>query len=378
MKLKPINTSINGKIKSLAVQADGKILVLGEFTKLRGNKRPGFGRLNPDGSLDTTFNIHTNGFIWSFAIQGDGKILIGGNFSEIAGEKRPFLARLNQDGTLDSSFHPFKPPFEFLFQSNKPLEFHFAGLIKVETIDVRKDGLIYFSIGGLNNLMIGWMTPAGKNISFLPHRKLGQDTDLSKQLGLMKMEVMAVVEQSDGKSIFAGKFNELIKEPKDCIFRLDRNGNLDKSYNTRTNTVSIWDIALLDDEKLLFSCNEDSFKLANTYLKRLNPDGSLDSSFSVHPNDSIFKITLGADGIIIIGGRFTTVNKKKCKYLGRLNSDGSVDATFIPAPNKPVNAIAIDENGKILVGGNFTKIGGENRERIARLNPNGEVDTSFI
>ncbi len=368
MNTKSHETSVNGKIKNIAVQVDGKILVQGDFTKLRGKKLPGFGRLNPDGSLDDTFDFHTDGSIWSFAIQRDGKILIGGNFSWISGEERPFIGRLNQDGSLDSSFYPFDNSFNHLTR----------GLTKVETIDVRNDGLIYFSMGGLKNLMIGWMTPNGENISFLPHRKLGQDTELSKQLGLMKMEVMAVIEQSDGKSIFAGKFNELIKEPKDCIFRLDRNGNMDKSYNPRTNTVSIWDIALLDDDKLLFSCNEDSFKLANTYLKKLNPDGYLDLSFSVHPNDSIFRIALGADSKIIIGGRFTKVNKKKCKYLGRLNSDGSVDATFIPAPNKQVNAIALDENGKILVGGNFTKIGGEKRERIACLNPDGTVDTSFI
>jgi uncharacterized delta-60 repeat protein len=367
MKSKSHATGVNGKIKNIAVQPDGKVLVQGDFTKLRGKKLPGFGRLNPDGSLDEAFSFHTDGTIWSFAVQRDGKILIGGNFSWISGEERPFLGRLNQDGSLDSSFYPFGTSYNHLTR----------GLTKVETIDVRSDGLIYFSMGGLKNLMIGWMDSTGENISFLSQKELGEETDLSKQLGLIKMELLATVEQSDGKSIFAGKFNELIKEPPDNIFRLNRDGNIDNSYNPRTNTVAIWDIALLGDDKLLFSCNEDSFKLVNTYIKKLNPDGYVDSSFSVQPNDSIFRILVEADEKILIGGRFTKVNKKRCKYLGRLNPDGSVDTSFNPGPNKMVHAITSDSDGKILVGGNFTKIGGEKRQRLARLNPDGTVDTSF-
>ena len=46
---------------SLAVQADGKIVVGGMFTTLGGQPRSYLGRLNSDGTLDTTFNPAPNG-----------------------------------------------------------------------------------------------------------------------------------------------------------------------------------------------------------------------------------------------------------------------------------------------------------------------------
>ena len=43
------------------MQADGKILVGGDFTTLAGQSRGCLGRLNADGSLDTTFTNGANG-----------------------------------------------------------------------------------------------------------------------------------------------------------------------------------------------------------------------------------------------------------------------------------------------------------------------------
>ena len=58
----------NGTVRALAVQADGKILVGGAFTTLGGGgtgttTRNYIGRLNADGSLDTSFNPGANSFV---------------------------------------------------------------------------------------------------------------------------------------------------------------------------------------------------------------------------------------------------------------------------------------------------------------------------
>ena len=45
----------NSTVLGLAVQPDGKIIACGWFEELGGQARPGIGRLNADGSLDTTF-----------------------------------------------------------------------------------------------------------------------------------------------------------------------------------------------------------------------------------------------------------------------------------------------------------------------------------
>ena len=103
-----------GGVYALAVQADGKILVGGVFSMLAGQVRAGIGRINSDGTLDTTFNpgagaTISSGF-YTLAVQADGRILVGGNFRYSVptpgGPSVNDLGRLNSDGTFDLTFKP--------------------------------------------------------------------------------------------------------------------------------------------------------------------------------------------------------------------------------------------------------------------------------
>ena len=93
------------EVISVALQADGKIVVGGGFKKLCGQPRLFIGRVNADGTLDSAFDPGADGGVQSLALQTDGKILVGGEFSTLCGQPRPFLGRLNADGTLDSAFN---------------------------------------------------------------------------------------------------------------------------------------------------------------------------------------------------------------------------------------------------------------------------------
>ena len=85
----------NSEVNSIAIQADGKILVGGDFTIIGGATRNYIARLNPDGSLDTDFNPNANSTVHCIAVQADGKILIGGVFNVISGVTRNCIARLS-------------------------------------------------------------------------------------------------------------------------------------------------------------------------------------------------------------------------------------------------------------------------------------------
>ncbi len=100
------NPNANNLVSALAVQADGKILVGGNFTTLGGSTRNRIARLNANGSLDTTFNPNANNIVSTLAVQADGKILVGGNFTTLGGSTRNQIARLNADGSLDTTFNP--------------------------------------------------------------------------------------------------------------------------------------------------------------------------------------------------------------------------------------------------------------------------------
>ena len=93
-------------VYSLGVEPDGQILVGGDFSSLSGQACSNFGRLNPDGSRDQTFNVDPDGLVFCHALQADGRILIGGNFKFVTGQPRAGLARLQPDGSLDFTFNP--------------------------------------------------------------------------------------------------------------------------------------------------------------------------------------------------------------------------------------------------------------------------------
>src|ERR1044071_3373053 len=104
-------------VSSLALQTDGKVLVSGQFYVLVCDEFGCYGftelivrRLNADGSLDNSFNPPIGADnpygVSSVVVQPDGKVLVGGDFSTMNGTNRSGIARLNANGTLDASFDP--------------------------------------------------------------------------------------------------------------------------------------------------------------------------------------------------------------------------------------------------------------------------------
>src|SRR5262249_54201995 len=100
-------------IDSVAVQSDGRVLIGGDFTTVYVNGEPHqpqnrIARLNADGTLDATFNVGlgADDAVFSVVLQTDGTILLGGWFTSINGITRNGIARLNPDGSLDTTFNP--------------------------------------------------------------------------------------------------------------------------------------------------------------------------------------------------------------------------------------------------------------------------------
>jgi uncharacterized delta-60 repeat protein len=91
-------------VTAIALQADGKILIVGDFVSSAGYY---IARLNTDGSLDSGFidpNLDSN--LYSVTLQADGKILIAGVFSHVGTppQAQRHMARLNVDGSIDTTF----------------------------------------------------------------------------------------------------------------------------------------------------------------------------------------------------------------------------------------------------------------------------------
>ena len=106
-------------VYSLVLASDGKVVIGGEFTTVNGASRNRVARLNSDGSLDAGFLEGLPGLygyepprVYSVALQADGKVLIGGVFTNVNGVARNRLARLHSDGTVDTNFQGLSSPYD--------------------------------------------------------------------------------------------------------------------------------------------------------------------------------------------------------------------------------------------------------------------------
>lgn len=96
----------DGLIKNAIVQPDNKIIIAGNFLNYNGVLVNRIARILSVGSLDVSFNtgLGFNSQIYGVALQADGKIIVGGNFTKYNGVSVNRIARLFSDGTLDASF----------------------------------------------------------------------------------------------------------------------------------------------------------------------------------------------------------------------------------------------------------------------------------
>jgi uncharacterized delta-60 repeat protein len=102
--VQPTFTSPLTPVEAIAVQPDGMLLVGGSFSNVSGVTCSNLVRLNPDGTVDPSFNLAlTNFYVDTLAVLPDGNILAGGTSYAGIGQGKG-MVRLQADGSLDTSF----------------------------------------------------------------------------------------------------------------------------------------------------------------------------------------------------------------------------------------------------------------------------------
>ena len=309
-----LNPGANDVVDALAIQTDGKIVVGGFFTTLGGggsgtSVRNHIGRVNPDGTLDTSFNPGANAEITCLALQADGKILVGGSFTTLGGGGtgtfvRNRIARLNPDGTLDMAFNP---------GANE----------RISAIALQPDGKIlvggnFTTCGGggsgtVSRSCIARLNPDGTvDMSFDPGAS-GRGTHSEDST------IFSIVVQADGKIVVGGELTLLGGGgtghfPRSQIGRLNSDGTIDMSFDPGANN-DVKGLAVQRDGKILVV--GDFLKLGGggtgvftrNLIGRLKPDGTLDMSFDpgAGGGPAVICVTVQTDGKILVGGSFTTL-----------------------------------------------------------------------
>lgn len=347
----------NTEVKAIKQQADGKIIIAGNFTKYKGVFEGRIIRLNADGTKDTSFNTGT-GFSFivnTIEIQADGKILVGGILSSYNGVSVGSLIRLNTDGSKDTSFNAAT-----------------AINLYVNDIEVQTDGKII--VGGLFSRRIARLNSDGTN-----------DTSFNVGVGFGG-DVFAVAIQTDGKILVGGQFTSYNGVTENKIVRLNTDGTKDATFNTGTGfNGSVYDIEIQADGKILvggsFSTYKDVTVASGIIL--LNANGTRNTTFNPVTgfNGIVYTINQQTDGKILVGGGFTTFNGITENKIIRLNIDGTKDTSFIAGSGFTVGntvfAILQLANSKILIVGNFNTYKEVRENSIICLNTDGTKDTSF-
>jgi uncharacterized delta-60 repeat protein len=205
--------------------------------------------------------------------------------------------------------------------------------------------------------------------------------------------VYALARQSDGRTLVSGLFTRVDGLPRTNLFRIHTDGTLDESFKTNfTSGGGILALAQQADGKILVGGYfTNVLGVARRGLARLQLDGTVDTTFNIGTGvqGMVKAISVQADGRILIGGHFYSVQGVLRQGIARLTSSGALDMTFDPhtgaelvdgdeSPDGPsVNAIAIQGDGRIVVAGQFATFGGAVRSNLARLAWDGSVDENF-
>lgn len=342
----------DGNVLSLALQADGKVLLGGEFGRVNNVILTHVARLQSDGYLDSFLNPGggTDSNVLAVVVQSDGRVLIGGDFSQLNGVPRNRIARLNGDGTVDDSFDPGDGP---------------DGTVRA--ISLQADGAIviggdFATIAGINRNGIARLNPDGS-----------LDGSFDPRLGANGGAVLALASLTNGMVLVGGSFRSLAGANNAFLARLDGSGTPDTAFALAgAPDAAVRSIAVQPDGRIVIGGDFGHFGAASRNgIARLNADGSLDAGFDPGSgaNDSVFAVGTQADGKIYFGGAFTNCNGVALGHLGRLNPDGSIDDTFDlgSGANDVVRALVVQSNSALLIGGDFTQVRGLTRNHIARI-----------
>ena len=350
-------SGFDANVNALAVQADGRMVVVGGFSSFNNTSRNGIARLNTDGSLDTNFapgTGFTGGAVYAVTLQSDGLIIAGGNFTGYNGTPRNGIARLNATGTLDATYN---------------LGTGFAGGA-VYSMLLQADGRIVAggNFTGFNGASISCIARLNTDSSLDSTFNPGTGFAGSETLGSRPNGVYATAVQTDGRLVVGGLYTNFNGSTRHGLVRLTHAGALD---STATEILGVPGYAYTSREvgtKILVA---GAFTWINNVPRRciaqLNADGTLDTTFNPGTGFTGVRCTLSfrndgvvtafavqPDGYIIVGGYFSDFNGTARNGIARLNADGTLDTTFNPGTGftgGQVYAVALQTDGRVVDAG---------------------------
>ncbi|WP_419952931.1 beta strand repeat-containing protein [Methylobacterium sp.] len=371
--LTPVGTA-NGVGNSVTVQADGKIVVAGWGSGSGTGQDFAVVRYNTDGSLDTTFG--TGGKIItplgtgtssdvgnSVTVQADGKIVVVGQGAGSGGTDFA-VVRYNTDGSLDTTFGTGG---KILTAVGTTTSNDYGN-----SVTVQADGKIVVAGTGAGSGTANDFAVVRYNADGTLDTGFGTDGKILTPVGTGTSSDIgySVTVQSDGKIVVAGR--GVGSGGTDiAVVRYNANGTLDTGFGTGgkiltpvgtgTSPDSGNSVTVQADGKIVVAGYGQGSDGQDFAVVRYNADGTLDTSFGPNgtgkiltpvgagtSSDQGYGVTVQADGKIVVAGQAAGNGTSTDFAVVRYNADGSLDTTF-NAPSSLGGTVAFIENGAAVI-----------------------------
>lgn len=334
------------EVSAIAVQADGKIVAIGK-TYNGFYFDFAIARYNTNGTLDNTFGdggmAHTSFGTYTgiddralaVAIQADGKIIVVGLSDNGLSPSTDFtIVRYKTNGSPDSSFG-----------INGIVYTGFGGdMAEATCVSIQADGKIVVAgyTAGVNPTDFA---VARYNIDGSPDNSFNGNGKVVTALSTQQDEIYSMVIQPDGKILVAGRTYAAFKNEV-AIVRYNMDGSPDNSFDgdgvliTSITAISseARGIALQSDGKIVIAGPAHSGTNIDFFVARFNSNGTSDNSFDGDGktltaigsgDDHAFALTIQNDGKIIVAGNRINNNAPYDDFaMVRYNTNGTPDNTF--------------------------------------------------
>jgi uncharacterized delta-60 repeat protein len=325
------------EVDRLLVQKDGKILVASWFFAVDGVWCQELCRLNPDGSLDMGFakgrgvqlsrNVNHSSPWGTLSLDTKNRIIVAGRFGWIEGKEIHGLTRLNPDGSVDETFNPVFDGFALMATPLPDTSVVFLtsrGLFKVfedGTLDsnfeppplawIARTALVADDTGRVlcaNVRLNDGDTSHWPILRLLPNGAL----DPSFSIPEGSANIGDVILQPDGKIVVGTGPGACLATPTgpvcNTLFRLNADGTLDRSFSVTGQDGGFSPLALQSDGHIVAGYGVRNFYTEKS-VKRFKSNGELDLGFGAAGWDG-FVLSLAAlhDGSLLAGGWFRSID----------------------------------------------------------------------
>ena len=387
-------------LRSIAVQADGKILVAGT-TKLNNNTSGAVSRLNANGTVDPSFG--TNGYlkfhatgtttftaIEKISILPDGKFLIGGYFLQ-SNVYRGFLQKYLSNGTLDP-----------VFGTSGQVTLNFAaGSASSYVYDIVSEADGKITVYGQNYATRFIVGIARLTSSGALDTGFSGDGVLTYSFTTSQNYTTRIFKLGDGKYVISGYANATGVNYKVFTSRFGPTGVLDNTYGTNglgTHSANVGytsglGAVLLSDESLIITGEAYFDNIYHAVAYKVSPAGSLETGFGTNgfarinsgTNPGFGNSVLASGGsIYITGAIYSSQANSNFGLVAGLESSGAVKPGFgtngqviFDKINANIQARHLDKTstGQYIVSGDVPNF--DTDQFNARFNSNGTSDLTF-